>query len=84
MVDLLVRFLRVLLMRIQIEARTAIIVISQNDLLACLVLFRYVICSDVGVDAVFAAPEEGRFEAGGRVGQIPFGGPEVAEEAFAG
>ncbi len=70
-------------MWVEIEAGTAVVVVAQYDLFAGLVFRGYVVCG-VGFDAVFAAPDEGGFEAGGCVGEVPFRGAEVAEEAVAG
>jgi len=60
-----------LLVWVEVEAGAAVVVVAQYDLLAGLVFRGYVVCG-VGFDAVFAAPDEGGFEAGGCVGEVPF------------
>lgn len=75
--------LGILLARVQVQTRPCSIVVAQDDLLACLV-FRGDVLGGEGFDAVFAAPDERFLEALFGGGDVPGGGAEVAEEAFAG
>ena len=73
---------RILLVRIEVEAGSAFVVVAQDYLFSCLVLFGYVVCG-VAFDLEFSAPDESGLEAGDGVWFVPLRCAQVAEEAFA-
>lgn len=83
MFHLLVAPFRVLLARVEVEARPAGDVVACQDLFARGVFGRYVF-GGVFFETVFLAPCQGTLEADAGLVDIPFGRAEVAEEAFAG
>lgn len=82
MLHLLLPPLRVLLVRVQVQAGSAFIVVAEDDLLARRVLFGYVV-RRVALDVEFPAPDQGGSQAGDGVGFVPFRCAEVAKEALA-
>lgn len=82
MLDLLLAALGVLPRRVEVQARAAVDVVAQLHLLARLVL-RADVLGREAFDAIFAAPDQRVLHPGGRLGEVPFCGAEVAEEAFA-
>ena len=83
MVDLAVGHLGILFRGVQVQARSSIVVVSEDDLFSRLVLGTDVVEGE-GIGAVFTPPGEGGLEAFERLGDVPFCGAEVAEEALAG
>ena len=79
---LLLAALCVLPVRVQVEAGPALVVVAPDDLLARLVLAGYVV-GRVLLDLELAPPDQGALQARRRVGFVPLGRAQVAEQAFA-
>jgi hypothetical protein len=81
MVNLSIALFGVLLAGIQIEAWPPLIVETVDDLLASFILGGYVFRSEA-VGTVFSPPDQGIEESFRSLGNMPFRGPEVPEDAF--
>lgn len=82
MLDLLLAARRVLPRGVEVQTRAAVDIVPQLDLLSRLVLGADVLGREVR-EAIFPAPDQGCLEAGDGGGEGPFGGAQVAQEAFA-
>ena len=82
MLDLPLAGLGVLFPRVEVQARTGVEIVAEENLLAGFVFDGDLLWGGC-VDAEFSPPGEGAEEAGGGFGGRPFRGAEVPEEAFA-
>lgn len=83
MLHLLGPRLGVLVLREQVQARPALLVEAEQDLLPRGIFVRDIVGGEAG-GAVFAPPDEGFLDAADGVGDVPFCCAQVAEETFAG
>ena len=71
MLHLLFPPLRILPVRVQVEAGSAGVIVAEDDLFPRRVLFGYVVCR-VAVNVELTAPDQGGFEPVDGVGFVPF------------